>query len=281
MNKTIINSKNNYLKHGLSYIILIIAALFFLFPIYWMITTSLKESKLAFSDFPVWFFKITLENFQVILYERGFANFLANSIIVTIFSTILTIILGGCIAFSVTRFRVIGSKFIMSWILSLRMIPPITAVVPIYLLAKSLNILDTYLVLILIYTFMNLPIAVWLIKSFLGDIPQDLEEAARIDGCSHVQAFIRITLPLAMPGIIATAIICIIFAWNEFLYANILTGTVAKTAPVALTAYATPVSILWGQIFASGTLVILPVTIVGLIFQKYLVRGLTLGALKE
>ncbi len=269
------------IKYGLTWVIIVFAIFFFVFPIYWAVSTSFKAPKEAFSEKPVWIFQPTLENYKIVLLEKNFSKFLINSVITTAFSTVLTLILGGSVAYAVSRYKIRGSKQILSWILSLRMIPPIVTVVPIYLLARNLGLLDTRLVLIIMYTFMNLPLSVWLIKSFLEDIPRELEESAMVDGCSRTGAFFRITLRLAVPGIIATGMICIIFAWNEFLYANILTGAVASTAPVALTAYATPVGTLWGQIFASGTLIVLPITVIGLIFQKYLVRGLTLGALKE
>lgn len=273
-------TQNDLLRYSLSYIVLVVAVLVSLFPIYWMITTSFKIAKQAFAATPVWFFRPTLQNFRMVLLERNLPKFLANSFIVTIFSTFLTLFLAGNISYAVSRYKVPGSKNLLFWILSLRMIPPIVAAVPIYLLMQKLGLLDTHLVLVLIYTFMNLPLAVWLIKGFLEDIPLELEESAMVDGCSRLQAFIRIALPLIIPGMIATGMICMIFAWNEFLFANILTGFLAKTAPVALTAYATPVGILWGQIFAAGTILIVPVTIIGLVFQRYLVRGLTFGALK-
>ncbi|WP_369018251.1 carbohydrate ABC transporter permease [Thermatribacter velox] len=264
-----------------SYVVLIVAILFFIFPIYWAVATSFKEAKLAFSESPVWLFKTRFENYKVVIFERNLPRFLINSVIVTLLSTLLTLALGVCVGYSIAIRKIKGGNQIASWILSLRMVPPIVTAVPIYLIARRLNLLDTHLVLILVYAFMNLPVASWLIKSYFEDIPLELEEAAIVDGCTYSQALVKIILPLASPGIAATGVICAIFAWNEFLYANILTGNVANTAPVALTAYATPVGILWGEIFAAGSLIMLPVIVAGLALQRYLVRGLTLGALKE
>lgn len=264
----------------LSYVVVIAACLFFLFPIYWTLVTSLKTRLDAFSSIPVWFFKPTFKNYQIIFFEKNFAYYLKNSVIVVAFSTVIGLLLGVTSAYYFARLKVYGRENILFWILSLRMIPPIVAVLPIYLIMRNIGLLDSRISLIIMYVFMNLPLIVWIMKSFFDEIPNEIEESAMVDGCSRFTAFIKVILPLSKPGIMATSMISVIFSWNEFLYANILSGSFSKTAPVGLTEYATPVGIMWGQISAASIVTILPVVILALFLQKYLVRGLTLGAVK-
>jgi ABC-type glycerol-3-phosphate transport system permease component len=173
-----------------------------------------------------------------------------------------------------------GQKHLGFWILSLRIIPPIATIIPLFLLLRSVGLTGSIWSLVIVYTYMNLPLTVWLLRGFFADMPKEIEEASFVDGASRFRTFVGITLPLTAPGFIATGLLCFIFAWNEFLFANILTGANTHTAPVGLTEYVTPVSVEWNKIMAAGTLVVLPVWIGALAVQRYLVRGLTLGAVK-
>lgn len=263
-----------------TYTVGIAALVFFLFPIAWMVLTSFKYPIDAFTSTITWFFQPTLENYTNVLVQRGFLGYLLNSIYVGGLATLFTLILGVMVAYPLARYQLKGENQITSWILSLRIIPPIVAVVPLYIVFSSIGLVDTYAGLIIMYTFMNLPLVIWMLRGFFADIPRELEEAALVDGASPLGTFFRIALPLVVPGLISAGMLSFIFCWNEFLFANVLSAASVRTAPVGLTEYATPVSVLWTQIMAAGSVVVTPVIVAGVFIQRYLVRGLTLGAVK-
>jgi multiple sugar transport system permease protein len=215
-----------------------------------------------------------------VLLERGFLHYIQNSLVIGLVSTLLTLALAVTVAYPLARYALRGDRQLTSWILSLRIIPPIVSVVPLYIIFSRVNLVDQYPGLVIMYTFMNLPLAVWMLRGFFADIPRELEEAALVDGSTPIGSFFRIALPLVAPGLVATGMLALIFCWNEFLFANVLTAARTKTTPVGLTEYATPVSVLWTQIMAAGTVVVLPVLAIGVFIQRYLVRGLALGAVK-
>ena len=263
-----------------TYAVGVVALLLFLFPIFWMVLTSFKTAVQAFTAAPVLFFAPTLQNYREVLLERGFASYIRNSMFIGLVSTLLTLALAVTVAYPLARYTLRAESQIMSWILSLRIIPPIVSVIPLYIIFSNVGLVDQFPALIIMYTFMNLPLAVWMLRGFFADIPRELEEAALVDGASQVGSFFRIALPLVAPGLVATGMLALIFCWNEFLFANVLTAARTRTAPVGLTEYATPVSVLWTQIMAAGTVVVLPVLIIGILMQRYFVRGLALGAVK-
>ena len=263
-----------------TYAVGVLALLLFLFPIFWMALTSFKTTAQAFTSTPVLVFRPTLENYRDVLLRRGFVDYIGNSILIGLLATLLTLALAVTVAYPLARYNLRGEKQIASWILSLRIVPPIVAVVPLYIIFSRLNLVDKYPALIIMYTFMNLPLAVWMLRGFFADIPRELEEAALVDGASPVGSFFRVALPLVVPGLVSTGMLSLIFCWNEFLFANVLTAARSKTAPVGLTEYATPVSVLWTQIMAAGSVVVLPVLVAGVFIQRYLVRGLAMGAVK-
>lgn len=262
------------------YIVVIIAMLLFLFPILWMFLTSLKNQTDAFTTIPKWTFPATLVNYKAVLLERDFLLYLWNSLIVAGISTVFAVILGSGIAYPFARYKLKGAKDVLTWILTLRIIPPIVTILPIYLLFSKIGLLDSYTGLILMYTFMNIPLTTWLLYGFFKDVPGEIEESALVDGCNRFTAFFRVIFPIIGPGLISAGLLSFIFAWNEFLFANILSGPSVRTAPVGLNEYATPVSVLWGQIAAAGTLIIVPIAIITLILQRKMVSGLTMGAVK-
>lgn len=263
-----------------TYAVGVLALCFFLFPILWMLLTSFKTTAQAFTSVPVLVFEPTLQNYRDVLLERGFLHYIQNSLLIGLVSTLATLALAVTVAYPLARYSPRGERQITSWILSLRIIPPIVTVVPLYIIFSRINLIDQYPALIIMYTFMNLPLAVWMMRGFFADIPRELEEAALVDGSTPIGSFFRIALPLVAPGLAATGMLALIFCWNEFLFANLLTAARTKTAPVGLTEYATPVSVLWTQIMAAGTVVVLPVLVVGVFIQRFLVRGLALGAVK-
>lgn len=256
------------------------AALVFVAPIAWMVLTALKTRAQAFSTGSEFFFTPTLENFRSVFTESAYGYSLITSIQTAGFSTIAALILGAGIAYPMARYPFRGQQHLALWILSLRIIPPIVTIIPLFLLIRALGLTGDLSALIVVYTFMNLPITVWLLRGFFADVPKETEEAAMVDGLGGLRIFWKITLPLSLPGVVATGLLAFVFAWNEFLFANILTGAGTRTATVGLTEFVTPVSIEWTRIMAAGTIVVLPVWVAALLAQRYLVRGLTLGAVK-
>ena len=264
----------------ITYAVGVLALLLFLFPIFWMVLTSFNTTAQAFTSVPILFFIPTLENYREVLLGRNFLHYIQNSLLIGLVSTLLTLTLAVTVAYPLARYKLKGERHLTSWILSLRIIPPIVSVVPLYIIFSRVNLVDQYPALIIMYTFMNLPLAVWMLRGFFAEIPRELEEAALVDGSTQIGSFFRIALPLVAPGLAAAGMLSLIFCWNEFLFANVLTAARTKTAPVGLTEYATPVSVLWTQIMAAGTVVVLPVIAMGIFIQRYLVRGLALGAVK-
>lgn len=257
-----------------------IVGLVFFAPIYWMAMTAFKSGNEAFTAVPSFFAWPNLDSFYQVFDRSSFGLALGTSALVSVISTVVCLVLAAGISYPLARLNVRGQQHIATWILSLKIIPPIVVIIPLFILLRSVGLTGTTGSLVVMYTYMNLPLAVWLLRGFFQDLPKEIEEASFVDGASRLRTFFAITLPLVLPGLIATGLLCFIFSWNEFLFANILTGASTRTAPVSLTEYVTPVSIEWNKIMAAGTLVVLPVWIVALSVQRYLVRGLTLGAVK-
>ena len=261
-------------------ILLVVFFLFFIFPIYWMVATSLKNTVDIFSIPPKWFFKISLENYWYILSDdSGFLKKIFNSSIAAILNAIFTLLLTFPAAYSMSRYKTGGINLLM-WFLSIRMIPPIVGAIPLFIIFSKLGLVDTFIALPILYIVINLPFAIWMIKSFIDEIPKEIDESAYVEGCSTTEVIIKIIIPLIKPGIFATLVFCFIMAWNEFLIAYIFTRKEAITAPVGVARFITERQILWGYITAGATLAsILPIVLL-IMFQKNLVRGLTLGAVK-
>ena len=262
------------------YSLLVVFFLFFMFPIYWMVATSLKETVDIFSVPPKWFFKISFDNYlHIISDDSGFLYKILNSTITSILNAIFTLLLALPAAYSMSRYKTGGINLLM-WFLSIRMIPPIVGAIPLFIIFSKLGLVDTFIALPILYIIINLPFAVWMIKSFVDEIPKEIDESAYVDGCSTVGVIVKIIMPLIRPGILATLVFCFIMAWNEFLIAYIFTRKEAITAPVGVARFITERQILWGYITAGATLAsIVPITLL-FIFQKNLIRGLTLGAVK-
>ena len=261
-------------------ILLVVFFLFFIFPIYWMVATSLKNTVDIFSIPPKWFFKISLENYWYILSDdSGFLKKIFNSSIAAILNAIFTLLLTFPAAYSMSRYKTGGINLLM-WFLSIRMIPPIVGAIPLFIIFSKLGLVDTFIALPILYIVINLPFAIWMIKSFIDEIPKEIDESAYVEGCSTTGVIIKIIIPLIKPGIFATLVFCFIMAWNEFLIAYIFTRKEAITAPVGVARFITERQILWGYITAGATLAsILPIVLL-IMFQKNLIRGLTLGAVK-
>lgn len=262
------------------YIILSIFSIIFITPPIWIVYTSFKPRALTFAMPPVWIFKPTLDNYISLIDRSNLLKYFSNSLIIVVFSTMLSVILGSLAALAFSRLKIRRKKDILFWILSTRMVPPVITLIPIFILVKNLGLYDSHLILILIYTSFNLPFAIWVMISFFKDIPVEIEEAAMIDGCSKFESFWRITLPLSKSGLFSTALIIFILSWNEFLVALILTSEKAKTLPVMTSGFITAKGIMWGEMTAASTIIIIPVVILIMLTQKSIVRGLSFGALK-
>jgi multiple sugar transport system permease protein len=272
-------------KEGLFYLGIAIILIYILFPFYWMFTTAFKTPGEYF-HYPPYFLpsKLYLGNFRKILFGGEFVNSVVpnmiNSAIVAFITAALVTIMSIFAAFALTRLRFKKRDDVAFFILSQRILPPVSIIIPYYIMISRFGLLDTHIALILTYILLNLPFSVWILMSYFDDIPRAIEEAAWIDGCSHLQAFKNVLLPLATPGIIVTMIFSIISCYNEFMFAFILTSTRAVTLPRALSTFITIQGTLWGEMSAAAFIGILPVIAFAMIVQKHLVRVMTLGALK-
>jgi multiple sugar transport system permease protein len=264
---------------ALRYVAAILVTLVFLFPIYWLFIISMKTPEEIFAFPPVWWPEsIQFANFRV-LFKDGDAQTVLNSFIVASISTVFAMALGTMCAYSIARFRTGGNLF-SDWILSNRMIPPIVIVFPIFLLFVMFGWVDTFHGLIVLYTAFNMPYVIWMMRGYIQDIPIELEESALVDGCSRWQVFRKVVWPMARAGLFATAVFTFVFAWNEFIFALVLTRNNVTTFPVQVTHYFGGQSNFWAKIAAMSVLGTVPIFIAVALLQRYLVRGLSLGAVK-
>ena len=271
------------------YTVVIALLILFLFPIYWMIATSFKDPADILTRPPKWVFKPTLDNYIYAFEERNFGLYIKNSLIVSLTSTVLVIVLGTLASYSFARYNP-GAGNLMFFILTTRMMPAIAVILPYFLIFRDIGEtaigqafwlgLDKPGALVVSYTMFNLPFAIWLMHSFFQDIPIELEDSARLDGYSRLRVFWRVVLPLAAPGIAVTAIFCLIFSWNEFLFAFLLTRNTAATITVGVNSFWTLRGILWGPLSAAAVVCVVPMMIFALLLQRYIVRGLTFGAVR-
>jgi multiple sugar transport system permease protein len=258
----------------------IIVTIFFIFPVYWMFSSALKSDEFGSQFPPVFIFTPSMENFAKLFTELNAGDAMINSMFIVALATLLAMIAGTMAAYALARFNIAGKNALALEILSIRMLPPIVSVIPLFIIARFLGVFDTPWLLIAVYALTGLPFVVWIMRVFIQDIPQSVEEAAMIDGCGRIEAFWRVTLPLLLPGLAATMVIVFMFAWNEFLLASLLTSSDAKTLPVIAANAIKPKAIAFGLATAAGVVMSLPVIVLVLLMQRYLVQGLTLGAVK-
>ena len=260
-----------------------------LFPIAWLIVTSFKPADDVMVSPPRFIFSPTLDNYIYALNKANFLHFIENTVYVAVVSTVIVIVLSALASYSFARYNPGGGN-ILFFILTTKMFPAIAVVLPYFLIFKEIGNsaigkaigigLDRPGALIVSYTMFNLPFAIWLMVSFFQDIPRELEDSARLDGYNRLKVLWRVVLPLAAPGIAVTAIFCMIFSWNEFLFAYILTRDVARTITVGVESFFTLRGILWGPVAAAATISVAPMLVFVLILQRYMVRGLTFGAVR-
>lgn len=277
----IFKKKKEQILERVKIVILSIITVIFLFPLIWALLTSFKLHRDIFVFPPKVIFLPTLKHYETVLYNSPYFLYMTNSIIVSFTSASISVLIGFLAAYSFSRFRIRGANNLLLWVLSLRMVPPLAVSVPFYLMAISAHLYDTRLGLSIFIITFNLPFALWLQLSYLNQLPKDIEEAALVDGCSRLKALFKIVFPLAIPGIISTFIFCLIFSWNEFPISLVLTSQNAKTLPVSMVSWDTQRGLLWGELMSAGIMAIAPVLVFTILIQRYLIRGLTMGAIVE
>ncbi len=265
--------------HFLSGLTIVLALVFF-FPIFWMFLTSFKTEAAAFTFPPPLTFTPTLENYQIAIGQSKYFEELWNTIVITGFSTLVALALGVPAAYSLAFYPGKRSNFTLMWMMSTRMLPPVGIIVPLYVVFRNLGLFDTHGGMVLLYSAFNLPLVIWMMHSFLSDLPYEILEAARIDGVTLMQEFRWVILPLALPGLMATVLLCFIFTWNEFFLAFNLTITKAAPLSVFIASFKTSEGLFWAKMSAAATITALPVVLAGWLAQHQLVRGLTAGAVK-
>jgi len=266
-------------QRRLPYLFLGLYALWTIVPLAWMVLSALKTRgdiiQLSFV------FEPTLANFQTVLFDSNIPGFLFNSVLVASISALLAVIFGTIGGYALSRGDIRGKKHLAFWIISTRMAPIAVAIIPLFFLFTWLNLLGTYAALIVAFSTFNLPFAIWMMRSFFDEIPESIEEAALVDGATRWQAFRKTLLPLVAPGIGATGIICVVFAWNDFLFAFMFSDTNTQTLPVSAAQQIGQEGVDWGIIMATGLVILAPMIAFGVIVREYLVEGLTMGAVKQ
>ena len=275
-----IKERRRKILEVIRFILIFFILMLFMFPVYWTFIGAFKSMG-EFYHYPPLFWpkQVDLNNFKRALFDYGGLKGLIDSLIIASLNTIIVIGLGVFLAYSMGRYR-FGGDSLSFFVLSLLFAPPVIVTIPLFLIFKSLRMLDTYQVLVLSYILFNLPFATWIIKGFFEDIPREIENAALLDGYSRFMAFWKYVLPLALPGIAVTALFVFIFSWNEFLFALIFTRSAVQTLPVTLAGMIGGHMIKWGELSALSLIAITPGILLALFFQRYLIRGLTFGAIK-
>ena len=258
-------------------------------PLFIMVVSSFKDLLDAFQvpavgdwgGVGVMFdFTPTGQHYVELFTEKHFGTYLRNSVVTSLGSAAVSVSLGAMAAYALSRAEFRGKRDLLFWIISTRMAPVVAVMVPLYVIFRSSGLVGTLPGLILAYTTFNLPFAIWILKGFFDNVPYAIEEAAQCDGCTRWQAF-RLIVPLVAPGIGAFVVLCVLFGWNDFLFASIIGSGGAKTLPVATAELVQPVKIQWGMIMAAGVVTAVPMMFLGLLIRRYLVAGLTMGAVRE
>ncbi len=251
-----------------------------LVPVFWAFLTSIKQPVDAFSIPPKLIFEPTLMFHYQIWVEKGFWSFLVNSAIIAISVVCISVPIGTMSAYALSRIRTGNTRTILFGLLTIRMFPNILLAIPFFVVAQFLHLIDTYFIMIMALVAINQPFTIWMMRSFLVDVPIELDEAARIDGCNNWQTFIRVVIPAVRPGIVVTCLFSLLLSYNEFLFALVLTGSSTKTLPVAIAEYGGEDIAYWSLSAAGAIGITLPILMFVIFMQRHLIRGLTMGAVK-
>ena len=273
--------RQNRRTRRICYIIAVLAAVIFIFPIYWTLVTSFKTYAEAFAQPPILFVKITFKNYILFLQQNNILIYLRNSIIISVLGTAIPLILGLFASYAVTRSSLPGKEGFSLFLMASRFIPPVSTLIPIYLIYRKYGLYDTCTGLILLACATNIPYTVWMMRGFISDVSLSIEESAWLDGASRLRTFFSIVLPLCMPGVAATAVMSFCFAWNDFLYAMNLTSRNAKTLPLAMMTYMGESGNEWQMMATAGIVILLPTIIFTVVSHKNLSSGLSFGSVKE
>jgi multiple sugar transport system permease protein len=266
-------------------IVLLITAFIvvYLVPVYWIVVTSFKPEARALT-WPPQFIprEITLDNYRVAFAFKSVFWYMKNSLIISTGSVLVSMVLGGMAAYSFAKMKWgrKGKQNLLLWIMGLKIMPPIAVAIPIYLIFIYLKLIDSFLGMIVAYIFFNLPFVIWLAYGYFKDLPTEIIEAANIDGCGFARLMARIVVPLSAPGLITVFLLTFMTSWNEFLFAVKLTAFKVRTLPVLISGFIIDRGLLWGQVCAVATITVIPVVLMSLFIQKYIVSGLTFGAIK-
>jgi multiple sugar transport system permease protein len=265
---------------ALFYGLVLLVILFFAVPIYWVVSTSFKSNIDMIAMPPKLVFKPVFDYYQTVLQDSAVLRGFLNSIITTFSALIISMIIGLPTAYVMARYNFWWKKAFLMWILVGLMVPMISFIVPFYVIFQQFGMLDSIYGMIFVYLLADIPFVVWMMGVFFKEIPVELDESAKIDGCSTLQIIIKVLLPISKPGLAAASISCVIATWNEFLFALILTQTNAKTAPVVIVGYMSTSGMRWGEMAAISVILMIPPIIFGVAIQKYYIRGLTAGSVK-
>jgi multiple sugar transport system permease protein len=263
-----------------AYLALVALLVLFIFPLLWILGLSFKTRVQTFASPPLFIWTPTLENYIKVLGTGDFQHAFVNSLLISVEAVLLSICVGVPAAYSFARFRFAGRNWLFFSLLVMRMLPPIAVLVPMYVLFSKLGLTETRISVVLAYTTFSLPLVVWIMRGFFEELPRELEESAWVDGASRFAAFRSVVLPLVRPGLVAATILCLLLAWNDFIFAAVLTNDATRTLPVLMASYSGDVGVDWGAMTASGVLVVLPVILFSFLAQRHLVAGLSSGAVK-
>ena len=276
MRKSVVKKK---VGRVLLFLAIIAICLVSIFPYLWMILVSIKEKVLVYQP-GVLIFQPVFENYRSVFESRDLGSYMVNSAIIALLNCLISLFLGSLAAYSLARHRFRAKEKVAFILTFIRILPSVASVIPIYVIAALLRILDTHALIITVYLLFNIPFTVLMMRGFFEEIPWEIEEAALVDGCTTFQNIVKVVIPLAMPGMVATAIFCVINAWNEFTYAMLLTTYDSSTVPTIVQMFKTVSGIIWGEMSAGGTVATVPVLIFAMMVQKQMVRGLSFGAVK-
>ncbi|MFM0216855.1 MULTISPECIES: carbohydrate ABC transporter permease [Paraburkholderia] len=266
------------IRRGIPGVLAWFVALLLFFPIFWMTITAFKTEQQAYSS--SLFFTPTFDSFREVFARSNYFSFAWNSILISVGVTVLCLILAVPAAYAMAFFPTRRTQKVLLWMLSTKMMPSVGVLVPIYLLWKNSGLLDTVSGLVIVYTLINLPIAVWMSFTYFAEIPRDILEAGRIDGAATWQEIVYLLMPMALPGLASTALLLVILSWNEAFWSINLSSSNAAPLTVFIASYSSPEGLFWAKLSAASLLAVAPILIVGWLSQKQLVRGLTFGAVK-
>lgn len=270
-------NRNVWYRNALWYALIVIVCLLFFFPLFWIGSSAFKTQAQIIASPPVWTFHPTFSNLRRVFAEQKFLAYLVNSTIIAVGATVLSLILGVPAAYSISRFKQQTFGVI---ILIARLMPGISLLLPWYIVFSRLKLIDTYTSLIASHMLIALPLVVWIMVNFFDGIPRALEESAMVEGTTQQGAFLHVLLPLTGPGIVTSTTLSFIFSWNNFMFSLVLASRRTKTLPIAIYNFVSYAEISWGDVMAAAVVIIAPAIILTMIFQRYVVRGLTVGAVK-